>query len=204
MVTIHNPYCQQIYIVVDTILYLYTLPIDSLLYFYSSLCLSYSLSQVQGCNIKGDLVLKKKVYVPKNEELMAEIIQLHHNVTVVEYGGRWKMTELVTRNYQWPEVINNIEKYVDNCYMCQRMKNRIEAPVEKLIANKVLEKLQTYLIVDFITKLLLAAEKYVILVVCDMLSKMAHFVVTIEEMSTERLVRLFRDNIQKLHGLPES
>ena len=114
------------------------------------------------------------------------------------------MTELVTRNYQWPEVINNIEKYMDNCYMCQRMKNRTEAPVEKLIANKVLERLQTYLIVDFITKLLLAAGKDVILVVCDRLPKMACFVVTIEEMLAEELVRLFKDNMQKLHGLPES
>ena len=40
----------QVYIVVDTILYLYTLPIDYLFYFYSSLCLSYNLSQAQDCN----------------------------------------------------------------------------------------------------------------------------------------------------------
>ena len=40
-----------------------------------------------------------KVYVLKNGELRAEIIQLHHDVPVAEHGGRWKMTELVTRNY---------------------------------------------------------------------------------------------------------
>ena len=35
--------------------------------------------------IEGDLVLKKgKVYVPKNGELKAEIIQLHHDVSVAE------------------------------------------------------------------------------------------------------------------------
>ena len=32
-------------------------------------------------------------------------------------------------------------KYVNRCDMCQKMKNHIEAPAEKLIANKVLEKL---------------------------------------------------------------
>ena len=57
---------------------------------------------------------------------------------------------------------------------------------------------------DFITKLLLAAGKNIILVVCDKLSKMAHFVTTIEETTAEGLVRLFRDNVWKLHGLPES
>jgi len=58
--------------------------------------------------------------------------------------------------------------------------------------------------VDFITKLLVVAGKDAILVVCDRLSKMTHFVATTERTSAEGLVRLFRDNVWKLHGLPES
>jgi len=58
--------------------------------------------------------------------------------------------------------------------------------------------------VDFITKLLVVAGKDAILVVCDRLSKMAHFVTMMEETSVEGLVRLYRDNIWKLHGLLES
>ena len=58
--------------------------------------------------------------------------------------------------------------------------------------------------VDFITKLPVAAGKDAILVVCNRLSKMMYFVATTEETSAEGLVRLFRDNIWKLHGLPES
>ena len=88
--------------------------------------------------------------------------------------------------------------------MCQRMKNQIETPVGKLMANEVLEKLWTHLTVDFITKLLLVARKDVILVVCNWLSKMTYFVVTIERISAEELVWLFRDNVQKLHELPQS
>jgi len=50
--------------------------------------------------IEGELVLKEgKVYVLKDEELRLEVIQLHHDVPVVGHGGRWKMTELVMRNY---------------------------------------------------------------------------------------------------------
>jgi len=33
---------------------------------------------------------------------------------------------------------------------------------------------------------------------------MAHFIATIEKTSAERLARLFRDYVWKLHGLPES
>ena len=57
---------------------------------------------------------------------------------------------------------------------------------------------------DFITKLPLAQGYNAILVVVDRFMKMAHFVPTTERMSTEGLAQLFRDNIWKLHGLPDS
>ena len=53
-------------------------------------------------------------------------------------------------------------------------------------------------------KLLVSKGHDLILVVCDRFSKMSHFVVTTEKTTAEGLARLFRDNIWKLHGLPES
>ena len=50
--------------------------------------------------IEEELVLKEgKVYVSKDEELRAEVIQLHHDVPAAGHGGRWKTVELVMRNY---------------------------------------------------------------------------------------------------------
>ena len=145
---------------------------------------------------REDLVLKKrKAYIPKNKELRVEIIQLYYNILVVEYKKRQNITKLVTRNDWWPEVIKDIRKYIDSCDMCQRIKNRIEIPAEKLKLSEVLERSQTYLTVDFITQLPLVVGKNVILVVCNKLSKILHFVVAIEGTSAEELARLFRDNI---------
>jgi len=90
------------------------------------------------------------------------------------------------RNYWWPEVTKDVGKYVDRCDLYQRMKNRTEILVKKLMVNKILEKLWIYLIVEFITKLLLVG-KDAILVVCNRLFKMAHFVATIERITVERL-----------------
>jgi len=58
--------------------------------------------------------------------------------------------------------------------------------------------------VDFITKLLLVVGMDVILVVCNRLSEITHFVAATEGMLVEDLARLFRDNMWKLHRLPES
>ena len=72
--------------------------------------------------IKGELVIKEgKVYVPKDEELRAEIIHLHHDVPVAGHRGQWKTVELVTRNYWWPGVTRDIGRYMEGCNLCQRI-----------------------------------------------------------------------------------
>ena len=84
------------------------------------------------------------------------------------------------------------------------MKNRTEEVAGKLKLEEVPEKPWTHISVDFITKLPIVAGKDAILVVCDRLSKMTHFIATTERMTAEGLARLFRDNIWRLHGLSES
>jgi len=84
------------------------------------------------------------------------------------------------------------------------MKNGTEKLAGKLKLSEVPQKTWTHLIVDFITKLPVVVGKDAILVVCDRLSKMMHFVAMTEETSAEGLARLLWDNVWKLYGLPES
>ena len=100
--------------------------------------------------------------------------------------------------------MRDVDRYIEECDLCQRMKNRTEELVGKLKLSEVLEKPWTHLKVDFITKLPMVAGKDAILVVCDRLSKIMYFVATTEGMSAEGLTRLFQNNIWKLNGLPES
>jgi len=70
--------------------------------------------------------------------------------------------------------------------------------------NSIPEKTWTHISADFITKLPLVQGYDSILVVVDRFTKMVHFIPTTERTSAERLAWLFRDNIWKLHGLPNS
>jgi len=112
--------------------------------------------------------------------------------------------ELVTKNYWWQGVTRDIGRYVEGCDLCQRMKNRTEKVAGKLKLSEMPKKPWTHLMVDLITKLLIVADKDAILVVCDQLSKMTHFITTTEGTLAVGLARLFRNNVWKLHGLPES
>jgi len=49
--------------------------------------------------IEDGVVLKERGIYMLEGELRREIIQLHHDTLVGGHGGRWKTTELVTRNY---------------------------------------------------------------------------------------------------------
>ena len=145
-----------------------------------------------------------RVYVLKDEKLRVEIIQLHHDTPIAGHRGQWKMVELVTRNYWWPGVTKEVKRYVEECDQCQRMKNRVEMPAGKLRPNQIPERPWQHISVDFITKLPVSKDYDLILVVCDMFLKMSHFVVTTEKTMVKGLARLFRDNVWKLYGLPES
>ena len=154
--------------------------------------------------VEDGIVMKEgRIYVPEGE-LRGEIIRLHHNTPVGGHGKRWKMAELVARNYWWPGLTKEVGKYVEGCDTCQRHKNQSKAPAGKLMPNTIPEKLWSHILADFITKLPLAQGYNAVLVVCDCFSKMAHFIAITEKTSVEGLTRLFRDHVWKLYGLPES
>jgi len=114
------------------------------------------------------------------------------------------MAELVMRNFWWPGVTREVKQYVEESNACQHNKNKTQSPVEKLMPNSIPEKAWTYISADFIMKLPLAQGYDSILVVVDRFTKIAHFIPTTERMSTEELAQLLRDNVWKLHGLPDS
>jgi len=52
--------------------------------------------------------------------------------------------------------MKEVGRYVDGYDVCQRYKNRSEAPAGKLMSNAIPEKPWSHILTDFITKLLLA------------------------------------------------
>jgi len=145
--------------------------------------------------IEDGVVLKEgRIYVLEGE-LKGEIVQLHHDTPVGGHGGRWKTTELVTRNYWWPGVTKEVGRYVDRYDACQRYKNQSEALAGKLMPNAIPEKPWSHISADFITKLPLAQGYDAILVVCNRFRKIAHFIATMEKTSAEGLTKLFWDQV---------
>ena len=117
--------------------------------------------------INGIMYKERKIYMPKDNILKAEIIRLYHNTPVGEHGGQQKTVELVTRNFWWPGVMKEVKRYIKECNSCQRNKNCTEQPAGKLMLNSIPEKPWIHILADFITKLPLAQGYDSILVVVN-------------------------------------
>jgi len=60
----------------------------------------------------GIVYIDSKIYVPRNKQLRDEILTNNHNPLDVRHLGQHRMIELIKRNYWWPGICNNIQKYV--------------------------------------------------------------------------------------------
>jgi len=76
--------------------------------------------------VNGIIYKEGKVYMSKDNKLRAEIIRLHHNMSIGGHRGQWKMVELVTRNFWWPGVTKEVKRYMEGYDACQQNKNHTE------------------------------------------------------------------------------
>ena len=64
------------------------------------------------------------IYVPKDQVLWGDIIQLHHDTPIAGHPSQYKTYELITRNYWWHGLQQDVNRYITRCETCQRTKAR--------------------------------------------------------------------------------
>ena len=70
----------------------------------------------------GIIYIDGKIYVSRNRQLWDEILSNNHNPLDVGHPGQHRIMELIKRNYWWPGIHNNIQKYIRECQECQQNK----------------------------------------------------------------------------------
>ena len=140
--------------------------------------------------------------MPKDEDLRRQIVQNHHDSTVAGHPGRWKILELVSRNYWWPGIIRYVAKYVKGCDRCNRTKTYPAKLSGQLVPTEIPKGIWEIITVDLVTGLPESQEYNVIMVVVNRLSKLVHALPTNNTVTSEGIARFFRDQVWKHHGLP--
>jgi hypothetical protein len=77
--------------------------------------------KLPGWEKKEDIVYYNGlIYVPRNEELQDRIIRLHHDSPPLGHPGEKCTQEMMEHNYWWPQLGNQVAKYIKECEAYQR------------------------------------------------------------------------------------
>jgi len=152
-------------------------------------------------NVDGLLWFRGKIYVPRNPDLRRQIVVLCHDTQITGHPRCWKMLELVSQNYWWPQMSRYIGQYVSTCDLCFRTKPWRHSPVGELQPLSVLDAWWDTLSVNFVVELPESSGHDAIMTVVDAVSKRVHFIPMHTTVTVEGAAQLFLHYVWKLHGL---
>ena len=150
----------------------------------------------------GMVFHKGRLFVPS--PLRADILFSRHDALLVGHPGRTRTLALVQRDYSWPGIQTYVRRYVQACDTCARIKTPRHKPYGLLQPLDIPSRPWKAISMDFIVKLPISHGYDSIWVVCDRLTRAAHFVPCKESMTASELGWLFLDRIFRLHGIPDS
>ena len=162
---------------------------------------SKTVHSVEWLEEEGLLRFRGKIYVPQNADLRKRVVSLCYDTKVAGHPGHWKMLELVSRDYWWPQMSRYIRQYVSTYDLCLRMKPTRQAPVGELHLLQIPDSRWDMLSVDFVVELPSSSGHNAVMTAVDSVSKQVHFILTHTTVTAEGAARLFLHQVWKLHGL---
>ncbi|GKD75393.1 putative reverse transcriptase domain-containing protein, partial [Tanacetum coccineum] len=153
----------------------------------------------------GSLYFLDHIWVPLVGGVRTIIMDETHKTRYSVHPGADKMYHDLQDMYWWPGMKRDIAIYVSKCLTCSKVKAEHQRPSGLLQQPEIPEWKWDKITMDFITKLPRTKSRHdMIWVIVDRLTKSAHFLAIREDYSTERLARLYIDEIVARHGVPVS
>ena len=146
--------------------------------------------------------MEGRVYVPNNKELREEILKEHHDLADIGHPGQLRMMELLKRTYWWPELKEDVKKYIQRCFKCQQNKVQHQKKAGELHPLEIPQGPWQEISIDIIGPLPKSNGMDAIVVIIDQFTKMVQLKAATTNISLEGIAKIYMDDIWKLHGIP--
>jgi hypothetical protein len=113
-----------------------------------------------------------------------------HDEPLAGHGGAKCTITIFKKSYYWLNLKDNVEEYVKTCLTCQQNQTLNKKQVGLLRLLLIPEGLWENMSMNFMVSLPPSKGFDVIMVVVDQFSKMAHFILTKENATTQEMERL--------------
>ncbi|GJR54061.1 putative reverse transcriptase domain-containing protein [Tanacetum coccineum] len=151
------------------------------------------------------LYFMDRIWVPLVGGMRKMIMNEAHKSKYSVHPGADKMYHDLRDMYWWPGMKRDIATYVSKCLTCSKVKAEHQRPSGLLQQPEIPEWKWDKITMDFITKLPRSKSGHdTIWVIVDRLTKSAHFLAIREDYSTEKLAKIYVDEIVARHGVPVS
>ncbi|GJT34252.1 putative reverse transcriptase domain-containing protein [Tanacetum coccineum] len=151
----------------------------------------------------GSLYFMDRIWVPLVGGVRTVIMDEAHKSRYSVHHGADKMYYDLRDIYWWPGIKRDIATYVSECLTCAKVKDEHQRPSGLLQQPEIPEWKWENITMDFITKLPRTRNRHdAIWVIVDRLTKSVHFLAIHQDYSTEKLGRLYTDEIVA-HGQRE-
>jgi hypothetical protein len=152
---------------------------------------------------QGVLRYKRRLVVPGSVELRTKILEEAHNSKLSIHPGSNKMYHDLRHVYWWPNLKQDVAKYISECDICGRVK------ADHLRTPGLLQPLPIPawkwedISMDFIVGLPRTVKGHdSIWVIVDRLTKSAHFLPVGNRFTAMQYAKLYFDRVVTLHGVP--
>ncbi len=144
------------------------------------------------------------LWVLFNEHLQIKLIQEVHDQSFIDHFEILRTMKAIRRYYYWFSMQKTINRYIWNCYICQRSKALRNKFNELLHSLLIFEQQWKNIVMNFIINLSLFEGKNIILIVICRLSKKRHYISCFtndEEITAEKTAELMLQWIYWIHDL---
>ncbi|XP_071939911.1 uncharacterized protein [Coffea arabica] len=154
---------------------------------------------------EGVLRFRDRIVIPADEEIRKGILEESHRSKYTIHPGVTKMYHDVKGLYWWEGLKKDVAEFVQRCLICQQVKAEHQKPSGLLQPLEIPEWKWEHITMDFVTGLPRSQKGFdAIWVIIDRLTKSAYFLPVSMSFSLEKLVKLYTEEILRLHGIPVS
>jgi hypothetical protein len=154
--------------------------------------------------VDGVIRFKGRIWVGSNELAQQNILQALHASGLGGHSGIAATYSRVKSLFAWPHLKQAVQKFVQQCSVCQQAKiehTRLPGLLQPLpVPTQAWEIIS----LDFVEGLPTSDRYNAILVVIDKFSKYGHFIPIHHPYTALQIAKLFLEHVYKLHGLPKA
>ncbi len=161
--------------------------------------------KLKNCWTQNEILYhNSQLWVSFNELLQMNLIREIHDQSSIDHSEILRTVKIMKRNYYWFSIRKTIDRYIQNCYVCQRLKTSRNKSNNLLQSLFISEQRWQNIVMNFIINLFDSYDYNAILTVICRLSKERHYISCIindEDITVEKTAEMLLQWIYWTHDL---